>query len=333
MDAQRSLVSAVTALAFFVQATGLAHATAPQAEVQPAPNVARPPVPASPPPPPPSTFAPPPGSALAPPALPGGDVIYLKDGGLLRGRLLEILPNDHATLQLPTGQNAIVKWRKIDGIERQFAQAPSPGVLLPPTVAGSAIVHMDADPGVTLESIAPGSERWELACTTPCDAELPLANPYRVAGPNVRPSRPFGITASPGQHVVLTISAGSKGASAGGIALMAAGGVAASIGLLILVFSALDAAGDPSQPDEGASPDRGPMIAGVVLMLAGVGMVIGGVVLRATSKTTETQTMAALAPKARHDTAWLRAPMWRDTARDSGGLPTAMGFPIFMRSF
>jgi len=193
---------------------------------------------------------------------------------------------------------------------------------------------MAADPGVTLESIAPGSGGWELACTTPCDAELPLANQYRVAGPNVRRSRPFGITASPGQHVVLTISAGSKGAFAGGIALVGAGGAAAGIGLVVLTFAALECGdGESFQCHEGVSPNSSLEIAGAVVMLAGVGMLIAGAVLGASAKTTETQTMAALAPKERPDTAWLRAPMWRDTARDTPGMPRAMGFPLFAESF
>src|ERR1700722_902025 len=114
MRVLRPIVSVVTALAFFVQATGLAHA---QSDVQPVPyNPSQPvPVPAQPsyPPAPPPVVAPPTMVAPAPsyaPAGVGGDSVYMKGGGMMRGTMVEMLPNDHVTLQLPTGQNAVIEW-------------------------------------------------------------------------------------------------------------------------------------------------------------------------------------------------------------------------------
>jgi hypothetical protein len=305
MGAKRSLVSAVTALALFVQATGLAHAAPP----------------------------PPPGSALPAPAPPGGDAIYLKDGGTLRGQLIEMLPNDHATIRLPTGQNAIAPWSNIERIERPFAQAPPPGSFLPAPLTGSAFVHVAADSGVTLESIAPG-EQWTLACTAPCDAELPLGNQYRISGSSVRRSRPFAITAIPGQHAVITVSAGSKRRFAGGVALLSVGAAAAAVGLFVFAIGATECSdGGVVVCVDGYAPNSGLVLAGAITLLAGVGTLLGGVALLSDSRTRETQTFAALAPATRPDTAWLRAPMWREAARNTPGLPKALGFPIFSRSF
>jgi hypothetical protein len=143
MRVLRSLVGAVTALAFFVQSTGLAYADPP-----------------------------------APPPLPGAAIIV--------------------------------------------APQPNPSVF----------VHLDADDGVALESIAPGSERWAVACTAPCDAQVPTVNAYRVSGEGIRRSRPFELAVSPGlgQHIVIHVSPASKRGFVAGIALLSTGAVALGVG-------------------------------------------------------------------------------------------------------
>jgi hypothetical protein len=190
-----------------------------------------------------------------------------------------------------------------------------------------------ADKEVVLESLAPG-EQWELACTAPCDAELPLGNQYRISGPSIRRSRPFAITASPGQHAVITVSAGSKGAFAGGVALLSVGAAAAAVGLFVFAIGATECSdGGVVVCVDGYAPNSGLVVAGAVTLLVGVGTLLSGVALMSDSRTREAQTFAALVPKARPDTAWLRAPMWRDAVRETPGMPKAVGFPIFAQSF
>jgi hypothetical protein len=269
-------------------------------------------------------------------AQPGGDAVYLKGGGVIRGTLLEMLPNDHATILLPTGQSARVEWNRIDHIERQFAQAPAPALGLVPPSSGSVLVHLDADDGVVLEHIAPGSGRWRPACTAPCDAELPLADQYRIGGDSIRRSRPFVLVGNPGQHVLISVSPASKGAFTGGIALSSVGAAAFGLGLVVLLIGAI---GTCTEEDDfgvcdATTPNNGLETTGVVITLAGVGMMIGGIVLVASnSRTRETQSLSAFAPLPRPDTAWLRTPMWKDLARDSAGEPKAMTLPVFTRSF
>jgi LPXTG-motif cell wall-anchored protein len=284
---------------------------------------------------------PPPPAIAAAPGPPGGDAVYLKGGGMIRGTLLEMLPNDHATIQLSNGQNAIVPWNRIEHIERQLpqGQAPmvgvGPGVVSAPPETGSVVVHMDADDGVVLERIQPGSGRWILACTAPCDAALPLADEYRIGGRSIRRSRPFVLAGSPGQHIQISVSPASKGAFTGGIALSSVGAAALGIGLIVLLVGAIGTCTDEDEFGvcDASTPNTGLETTGAVITLAGVGLMVGGIVLLASNaRTRETQT-TAFAPPARLDTAWLRAPMWHDATRESAGQAKTMGFPVFTRSF
>ena len=54
-----------------------------------------------------------------------GDVIDLKNGGVLRGTLIDAVPNSYARIQLVTGQVATVPWQDIQRIERGVAASPA----------------------------------------------------------------------------------------------------------------------------------------------------------------------------------------------------------------
>jgi hypothetical protein len=373
MKLLRSAVSVTTALAFFVQATGLAYAQdvqpVPYAPSQPVPLPSSPPsgaapVPAQPPPPsiPPPAYTPAPGTAPGPvpayaPAPRGGpgDTVYLKDGGMMRGTLVELLPNDHVTMQLPTGQIASIEWARIDHIERGTVQAapmaPMPPMMGAPPPRGvdrrhrggsgaTAFLHIDADPGIVLESISPGSGRWAVVCAAPCDAQVPLEREYRIVGEGIRPSRAFAIEANPGQHVVMSVSAASRAGFSAGLALSSVGGAAVVVGLVVLFYGAFgacqttDAFGDclATQADPGVET------VGAVISIAGVAILVTGIILMASNARTHAVQSVSVAdllptPPARPETAWLRAPMWHDSTKESTGFARPMGFPIFSRSF
>src|SRR5215472_339579 len=180
-----------------LQAPLVAWAATPSGGVQPVPYNPSQPVPVA----PPSTQPPPPAPVAAPPSSTGGDTIFLKGGGMIRGRLVEIIPNDHATIALSTGQTAIVEWGRIERIEQQQAPQPAPVVVPPPTVikgpSGSAWVHIETDKELVLEG-RPADGGWMVVCSAPCDANLPLDSDYRISGGGVRTSRVFRINGQPG---------------------------------------------------------------------------------------------------------------------------------------
>jgi hypothetical protein len=344
----RAVVSLVTALSFFLETTGLALAAPPDGEVQPVPySPAQPiPVPAPQGPPDPGGTVVTQAPAYAP--VGPGDSVYLRGGGVMRGSLVELLPNDHVTLLLPTGQTARIDWARIEHIERAAAWpplAPLTGALgpRPPRSrhleGASVVVHIDADPGVVQEAISPGTGRWALVCAAPCDAPVPFGRQYRIAGDGIRPSRAFGIQAEPGQHVVITVSAGSRGALAGGITLVSVGAVAILVGLSVVLAGALVSCENTdlfTGACEGGS-GTGLETAGAIISVAGVAILVGGIVLLASNaRTSAVQTLGDLVPQAppRPETAWLRAPDWHDSLRgEAAGLPRAASVSLFSRSF
>lgn len=46
------------------------------------------------------------------------DSVTLKHGGMIKGKVTEILPGDHATVAMSNGQNAIIRWEEIGSISR-----------------------------------------------------------------------------------------------------------------------------------------------------------------------------------------------------------------------
>ena len=46
------------------------------------------------------------------------DAVTLKHGGMIKGKVTEILPGDHATVAMANGQNAIIRWEEIGSISR-----------------------------------------------------------------------------------------------------------------------------------------------------------------------------------------------------------------------
>src|SRR5215469_15236889 len=93
----------------------------------------------------PSTPPPPPPAPTTAPAVPapgatsagGGDVIYLKNGGLLRGTLIDAIPGAHARIQLATGEVATVQWADIGRIEHLTRPPPPTPTTTAPTTAAT----------------------------------------------------------------------------------------------------------------------------------------------------------------------------------------------------
>ncbi|MGH7282795.1 MAG: hypothetical protein ACRELY_14820 [Polyangiaceae bacterium] len=70
------------------------------------------------------------------------DSVTLKHGGMIKGRVTEILPGDHATVAMSNGQNAIIRWEEIGSISRGGTlikmDTPPPPAPPPPATATPA---------------------------------------------------------------------------------------------------------------------------------------------------------------------------------------------------
>jgi hypothetical protein len=197
---------------------------------------------------PPATSAP----ASAAPAKPGagGDVIELKTGGLLRGTLVDAIPNQRARIQLVTGEVATVPWQDIANIVRAdrgsappaaVASPPAPSASpAPPTDENMVFVHIVGSESAELERDTGDHRHFESVCSSPCDQRVPLKDEYRISGAGIRNSRPFKLVESGPPRRNLYVDEGSKGSFALGIVGLSVGPVIAIVGLVIVALNAAD---------------------------------------------------------------------------------------------
>jgi hypothetical protein len=266
----------------------------------------------------------------------GNDVVYLKGGGLIRGSLVEAIPNDHATVQLASGQSAVIPWDRVDRIDRGGAAAP--GFYAPPAVVPMAMlgpkanVHVDADQAVVLERRE--GRTWVYQCSAPCDADVPLSGSYRFTGTGVRPTSAFRLNAQPGGHVFLQVSTAAQSNFTTGIALTGVGGGALIVGGLILYMVAIFDWTDGNLGYGHPSDDGTWNTAGLVLVAGGAAALVVGVVLlggNLHSKVEQAEATPGGVQRPRND-AWLRLPTWHDD-KAAQGLPKAVGVPLFEKAF
>ncbi len=158
------------------------------------------------------------------------DAVYLKNGGLVRGAVLESLPGDHVTMAIPTGEVRRIPWTDVDRVMTSTVPGASPAAVPhPPPPApkqGPLVrVHITTDQNVLLDRRPEGSETWVPACAAPCDEDFPLADEYRLSGPGLRSTGEFRLQGSPGGRVDLSVSPATKtawwvGAGVGGMGLV-----------------------------------------------------------------------------------------------------------------
>jgi hypothetical protein len=193
------------------------------AQVQPVPYGTSQPVPYN---PAPAQSAPPRPAA---PVTPGKDVIHLKNGGMLRGTIVDAIPGSHARIQLPTGEIAMVQWSEIARIETgdqkrapeptPTPSSPPPAPAPPPVTGPKVLVHIDSSRPVQLMRYDPVSGNRDEICTSPCDKWAPLDGNYRIEGSGVRQSSTFTLQGKEGDRVVIDTNPASRGWFTGGLVM------------------------------------------------------------------------------------------------------------------
>ncbi len=203
------------------------------------------------------------------------ETVYLRNGGMLRGTVTEVVPGDHATVALATGQVATVQWAQIERIERAPRPEPQVSALPVPASVKTVVVHIESERPVRLEVKGATGKSWIPMCKSPCDVPVPLVATYRILGDGVRGTAPFGLDGAPGQTVVVEVDPASKAGFAGGIVLVSVAPIVSVIGLVLLV------AGQP----HGSTAGLGLTLGGLVGVGAGIFLVINN------SSSAETQTV------------------------------------------
>jgi hypothetical protein len=324
---------------------------APVARAQPAQGVQPVPYPNA---PPPVQYGQP-----APPAPPqqtapvGQDVIRMKNGGILRGTIIDAIPDAQARIQLATGEIATVPWGEIAGIEHAGARpgAPAPPPPPPPSTGpyvpqggppppraprSNALVwvHIEGSDTARLDIDRNSDGNWQNACHSPCDIALPVSADYRIAGGMIRQSGIFQLHGRQGEHVTVMVNGGSTGWLVLGIVVVpVAGLVALSLALAALVESAAASVSGCATTNAqgacvGASTSANTTGLWVGALIATVAAVGGIVLIVQNSKTTiSVDTTAGPPPES-----WMRMPSWQQTAAERQA-PPVIGVPLLSGHF
>ena len=277
------------------------------------------------------------------------DAVYLRSGGMVRGRVHEIIPGHHVTATLEvTGETRVIPWAEIDRVVLGDATAlpPPPGASIlassaasaPPMAGPRAHVHISTPKTVQLFRRPAGTTGWTNACASPCDIDLPLGDDYRVTGSGVAQSKEFHLQGAPGERLEIVVDPTSaSGLVAGGL-LAGTGAFAMYVGFLTTLVgiaqtnqSCTSYYGYSSSSQCLRDNQHGPAVrnVGLGILLAGTAAAVIGLVVVVNSAGTDVSQhgAAAHAPK----DAFLREPVWRGvaTANEAG----TMMFPLLSRNF
>jgi hypothetical protein len=200
-----------------------------------------------------STPSPPPSASSAPAPAPSTlthspeQVVWLRSGAVVRGAVVEFLPNEAITLELATGEVRRIPWELVERTSWVDTGVPTASARTPPAPAPAAstassasgvVIHLLGDlPHLRLEARPRHAGAWVTACEAPCGRAVDVYHKaLRVTGPDTRPSNPFFIDAREGEET-LDVRAGSdhvhqwgQGALIAGVALALAGGLAYGLG-------------------------------------------------------------------------------------------------------
>ena len=211
------------------------------------------------------------------------DTVYLKNGGLLRGTLIDVIPGVQARIKLPTGEVSIIPWSEIARIDaRSTPVTPEPSVprappapVPPPAKAHvlgpTVVVHLESSKPVKLERYDAERPNWDELCASPCDIPVPADGEYRIVGNGVLPSSGFHLEPSADGRVVLDVSSSSRFWRDAGGGMLGGGILTALYGH---VWYGMGASFD-GQPDAATqSVANGYKTVGAVLMVGG-GVIAG----------------------------------------------------------
>jgi hypothetical protein len=305
------------------------------------------------------TSQPVPYGAPAPVAAPavGRDVIYLKNGGLLRGTLIDVIPNSHARIQLETGEIATVEWSEINRIDHASTTPQAPPQVdaprppsapeAPPSqaLAGPSkrlLVHIETT-GQDLYLLADTGHEWERVCSAPCDKWLSGDVNYKLAGPSVRQSKPFYLQGENGDRVILDVNTASSGIFVLGVVGTVVGSVSVGLGALVWLVGvatnascSIDASTTTSSASGSCSSSSGKSAESVggTMMLAGLVVGVAGIVAIATNgHTSVAQDVQEPVKRGEpRSDAWLHLPAWNETTTTARTAPS-FGMPLLSGSF
>ncbi len=189
--------------------------------------------------------------------------LQLKNGGSVRGELVESVPNEKFVLKLATGEIRTVPWADVTAPEQAgHAPAPPPAhtappapVPAPPPAPRTVHVTFTSEDGGELQSYLGSStgtvsstswgpngsyssggyvevEHYQFVCSAPCSKDVDPGATYRIGGTGKNPSRPFNLSG----NTQLTAEVGGLLGRTMGIPIAVGGTI---VGLLAASFGAI----------------------------------------------------------------------------------------------
>lgn len=291
------------------------------------------------------------------------DSVHLRNGGLYRGRVTEIVPGDHVTIQIDKGETKKIPWPEIDRVIVASTAVPAPPTssspaspayapsatppIDAPMVGPRARVHLSSSKNLILYRRPAGSTAWVPACHSPCNEELPIGDTYKVTGNAVASSKEFHLDAPPGGSVDVAVDPPSTGGMIFGGFVGAGGATAAYVGLLLALIGQSDASKDCYDYSNSSSSyycnkSSGEKLrnAGLITLAVGTGLTAAGILIfLASAKTDITQSGGKGVARSDKDgdankprvDAFLRQPTWKSvsSAEHATEAPKA-SFPLVL---
>jgi hypothetical protein len=274
------------------------------------------------------------------------DTIVMKNGGLLRGTIIDAIPDAQARIQLATGEIATVQWGAIERIERgtmapRLPPLPAPAAAAQPEEPSVTVwVHLEGSDGARLERLEKdpdGGDTWTPACEAPCDTEVPLSADYRIANGNgMRQSAVFHLHGQAGDHLTLTLSGGSKGWLVTGIVVTSVSGLVMLVGSVVALAGSASTSSNCGFGDgcTHSNPNAGLAAAGWLTLLVGAAAAAGGIVLIVHNARTGVAVDVTGAQSARvQGDAWAHVPTWHEPSAADRALPPVLAGPIWSGRF
>ena len=177
----------------------------------------------------------PPGvKSVAAPSPVGGDVVYLKDGGVVRGSLVEAVGERPVRILLATGEILEIDRAYIDRV----VPAGSPVQPQPAPSGPTVRLHVDAPREMELYGRPSDVADWIPMCTGTCDKAVPAGWEYQVRGDGVKSSAPFLVRGDGTGATTVHVDPAVKSSFMTGIVIAGVGGLATITGLVVTLIGA-----------------------------------------------------------------------------------------------
>lgn len=232
----------------------------------------------------------------------GEDIVNLKNGGMVRGKILELVPDESVTIEsAATGEKRTYPWSDVAGVERGDQAGGPPAVEAPPPARprGQQFhIELTRDAPVQLfeivgETVATGvvsgggtaiihGITYRPVCRAPCDQPVDgsAGQPFFFGGDGITGSKRFTLTEH-GGDVIAKVRPGRRGLRVGGMITLSLGLSTSLIGAIL--FPIANIGNDPQYdmnglPIPGTEP-RPNYLPATLVLVGGLALLGGGIAM------------------------------------------------------